>query len=46
MFIIDQHAADEKFNFENLSKTTKMQIQELAKPIKLELSVTDAFLVR
>jgi DNA mismatch repair protein PMS2 len=24
LFIIDQHAADEKFNFETLSKTTKI----------------------
>ncbi|KAG8736612.1 hypothetical protein FRC10_009129 [Ceratobasidium sp. 414] len=29
LFIIDQHAADEKFNFERLQRTTKIQSQRL-----------------
>lgn len=46
LFILDQHAADEKYNFEMLSRTTKMVPQDLVKPIKLELSVTDGLIVR
>lgn len=29
LFIIDQHASDEIYNFETLQKTTKMQTQNL-----------------
>uniref|UniRef100_A0A8H7XL90 MutL C-terminal dimerisation domain-containing protein n=1 Tax=Psilocybe cubensis TaxID=181762 RepID=A0A8H7XL90_PSICU len=29
LFIVDQHAADEKFNFEDLQSTTKIQSQKL-----------------
>jgi len=29
VFIIDQHASDEKFNFEKLCKTTKFKSQRL-----------------
>jgi hypothetical protein len=32
LFIIDQHATDEKFNFEKLVRTTKMQTQRLVTP--------------
>lgn len=31
LFIIDQHAADEKYNFETLQQTTKIQCQSLIK---------------
>lgn len=31
LFIIDQHAADEKYNFERLQRTTKIQSQRLIK---------------
>ncbi|CAE6498386.1 unnamed protein product [Rhizoctonia solani] len=41
LFIIDQHAADEKFNFERLQRTTKIQSQRLIKPKVLELSIVD-----
>ncbi|CAE6506319.1 unnamed protein product [Rhizoctonia solani] len=41
LFIIDQHAADEKFNFERLQRTTKIQSQRLIKPKILELSIVD-----
>ncbi|CAE6440165.1 unnamed protein product [Rhizoctonia solani] len=41
LFIVDQHAADEKFNFERLQRTTKIQSQRLIKPKILELSIVD-----
>ncbi|XP_020574712.1 DNA mismatch repair protein PMS1 isoform X2 [Phalaenopsis equestris] len=37
LFIIDQHAADEKYNFECISKSA-LSLQPLMKPIELELS--------
>ncbi|KAG8906774.1 hypothetical protein FRB99_006151 [Tulasnella sp. 403] len=41
LFLIDQHAADEKYNFETLQATTKIQSQRLFKPRLLELSAAD-----
>ncbi|KAG8795524.1 hypothetical protein FRC12_013323 [Ceratobasidium sp. 428] len=41
LFIIDQHAADEKYNFERLQRTTKIQSQRLIRPRLLELSIVD-----
>ena len=38
MFIIDQHAADEIYNFETLQKTAKIQKQTLLVPKYLELA--------
>ncbi|XP_020236909.1 DNA mismatch repair protein PMS1 [Cajanus cajan] len=38
LFIVDQHAADEKYNFERLSQSTILNQQPLLRPIKLELS--------
>ncbi|KAL9235773.1 hypothetical protein vseg_010509 [Gypsophila vaccaria] len=38
LFIVDQHAADEKYNFELLSQRTIMNQQPLLRPIRLELS--------
>lgn len=38
LFIVDQHASDEKFNFEHLQKTIKLQTQPLVVPEKLELT--------
>ncbi|KAH8921154.1 hypothetical protein BT69DRAFT_1308868 [Atractiella rhizophila] len=40
LFIVDQHAADEKYNFENLQKERKIQSQRLiaAKPLPLSTS--------
>ncbi|PIA56153.1 hypothetical protein AQUCO_00700479v1 [Aquilegia coerulea] len=38
LFIIDQHAADEKYNFERLSQSTIINQQPLLQPLKLELS--------
>lgn len=41
LFIIDQHAADEKFNFETLQRTTKIHSQQLLRPERVELAPTD-----
>ncbi|XP_003740613.1 mismatch repair endonuclease PMS2 [Galendromus occidentalis] len=38
LFIVDQHAADEKFNFETLQATTVIESQPLAIPLKLFLA--------
>ncbi|KDR71586.1 hypothetical protein GALMADRAFT_75007 [Galerina marginata CBS 339.88] len=44
LFIIDQHAADEKYNFETLQATTKIQSQKLFRPRPLELTASDEML--
>jgi len=41
LFIVDQHAADEKYNFEMLQSTTKIQCQSLIRPRPMELSAAD-----
>ncbi|KDQ22880.1 hypothetical protein PLEOSDRAFT_1050272 [Pleurotus ostreatus PC15] len=41
LFIVDQHAADEKYNFEQLQETTKIKSQRLIKPLSLELTAAD-----
>ncbi|KAG8921115.1 hypothetical protein FRC01_000410, partial [Tulasnella sp. 417] len=41
LFLIDQHASDEKYNFETLQATTKIQSQQLIQPRLLELSAAD-----
>ncbi|XP_063900908.1 mismatch repair endonuclease PMS2-like isoform X2 [Zophobas morio] len=38
LFVIDQHASDEKYNFETLQKTIILQSQRLLRPKQLELS--------
>lgn len=38
LFIIDQHATDEKFRFEKLSNETKLKTQKLIIPKLLNLS--------
>jgi len=45
LFIIDQHASDEKFNFESLQKSTKINSQRLLSPIPLELTAADEEIV-
>ena len=45
LFIIDQHASDEKYNFETLQKTTIFKSQRLIAPQPVELSVIDELLV-
>ncbi|WVW82358.1 hypothetical protein I302_104365 [Kwoniella bestiolae CBS 10118] len=41
LFIIDQHASDEKFNFETLQRTTVIKGQALIKPRPLQLTAGD-----
>lgn len=40
LFIVDQHASDEKYNFETLQRTTEMQSQQLSWPEPLILNPT------
>ncbi|KAJ1939743.1 ATP-binding mismatch repair protein [Linderina macrospora] len=41
LFIIDQHASDEKFNFEQLQLNARIASQPLIRPHILELSIVD-----
>ncbi|KAF8621431.1 hypothetical protein AX15_007791 [Amanita polypyramis BW_CC] len=41
LFIVDQHASDEKYNFETLQQTTRIESQKLFKPRLLELTAAD-----
>ncbi|XP_030947502.1 DNA mismatch repair protein PMS1 isoform X2 [Quercus lobata] len=41
LFIVDQHAADEKYNFERLSQSTIFNQQPLLRPLRLELSTEE-----
>lgn len=45
LFIIDQHASDEKFNFERLQSTTTVQSQRLVRPKTLELTAVEEEIV-
>ncbi|XP_044735289.1 mismatch repair endonuclease PMS2 [Chrysoperla carnea] len=45
LFIIDQHATDEKYNYEILQETTIMQRQKLVVPQKLELTTANKALI-
>lgn len=39
IFIFDQHASDEKFQYERLLNHTKLETQKLVSPIQLSLSI-------
>jgi len=41
LFIIDQHASDEKYNFERLQASTIVQSQRLVRPKPLELTAVE-----
>ncbi len=41
LFIIDQHATDEKFNFERLQRETLIRSQRLVIPQRLELTAVN-----
>ncbi|KAM0786712.1 hypothetical protein ACM66B_002154 [Microbotryomycetes sp. NB124-2] len=41
LFIVDQHASDEKYNFEDLQRNTVMQSQKLLQPQSLHLPAHD-----
>ncbi|KAK6457319.1 uncharacterized protein RJT20DRAFT_117505 [Scheffersomyces xylosifermentans] len=45
LFIIDQHASDEKYNFERLNQEFRINIQRLVVPQTVELSIIDELLV-
>ena len=45
LFIIDQHAADEKFNFERLTRTLTLDPQRLAQPKQLYLTAVEEEIV-
>lgn len=45
LFIIDQHATDEKYNFETLQKTTCLQHQSLVVPQALELTAVNEMII-
>ncbi|CAG0886003.1 unnamed protein product [Darwinula stevensoni] len=46
LFIVDQHASDEKYNFENLQRNTVIQSQKLIVPMNLDLTaVAEATLI-
>ena len=38
LFIVDQHAADEKYNFERLQQITRLNKQPLMQPLALDLT--------
>jgi DNA mismatch repair protein PMS2 len=41
LFIVDQHAADEKYNFETLQLTTRIESQKLIRARPLDFSASD-----
>ena len=45
LFIIDQHAADEKFNFETLQRTTRLRPQKLVCAKSLQLTAVNESLL-
>lgn len=45
LFIIDQHASDEKYNFERLQANTIVQNQRLVRPHKLDLTAIEEEIV-
>ena len=45
LFIIDQHASDEKYNFEKLQQVTIVENQRLVVPKKLDLMAVDEIVV-
>ncbi|KZS95326.1 DNA mismatch repair protein MutL [Sistotremastrum niveocremeum HHB9708] len=44
LFIVDQHASDEKYNFETLQLTTKIESQLLFQPRPLDFTASDQIL--
>ncbi|XP_017061908.1 mismatch repair endonuclease PMS2 [Drosophila ficusphila] len=45
LFIVDQHATDEKYNFETLQRTTQLEYQRLTVPQNLELTAVNEMVV-
>lgn len=46
LFIVDQHAADEKFNFERLQQITRLNKQPLLRPLPLNLTPSETVLLK
>lgn len=46
LFIIDQHAADEKYNFERLQRDTLLHSQRLLRPQRIDLAPSDELVAR
>ncbi|KAK7757694.1 ATP-binding mismatch repair protein [Diatrype stigma] len=46
LFIIDQHATDEKYNFERLQASTVVQSQRLVQPKTLELTALEEEIIK
>lgn len=46
LFIIDQHAADEKYNYERLQRTVTLQSQRLVRPLDLDLTAVEREMVK
>ncbi|PIN11318.1 hypothetical protein CDL12_16081 [Handroanthus impetiginosus] len=45
LFIVDQHAADEKYNYERLSQTTVLNQQPLLRPLRMELAPEEEIVI-
>ncbi|KAL1525310.1 hypothetical protein AB1Y20_020171 [Prymnesium parvum] len=45
LFIVDQHAADEKHHFETLQQSTQIHTQRLIAPLHLQLTAADELIV-
>ncbi|GAA5815875.1 hypothetical protein MFLAVUS_009394 [Mucor flavus] len=45
LYIIDQHASDEKYNFETLQEVTRIETQKLISPQELELTASEEHIV-
>jgi DNA mismatch repair protein PMS2 len=45
LFILDQHASDEKYNYEQLQSTTTFKVQPMIHPLQLELTAMDELVV-
>ncbi|XP_058065931.1 mismatch repair endonuclease PMS2 [Anopheles bellator] len=45
LFIVDQHATDEKYNFEDLQQTTELQNQRLMVPQPVELTAVNEMIL-
>ena len=46
LFIVDQHASDEKYNFERLTRTCQLNRQPLLQPQALDLTPSEVVVVR
>eukprot|EP00741_Cyanophora_paradoxa_P000117 tig00000057_g112.t1 len=45
LFIIDQHASDEKYRFETLRRTTSLHVQPLIRPLPVEMTAAEEVIV-